>query len=148
MADFDGTNARRRRTAMAALAAGLLAACASTALSPPQPMPETDQASMDAAGVSQQAECGATIGAPTLGQGPIDRAFFPPAALNNGIQGWAYVKFDVELNGSTANHSVVYSEPSEVFDLASVAVVQAWTFPVRSERCAGVVRRVTFRLPG
>jgi TonB family protein len=111
----------------------------------PKPMPEVDQAQISASGADATPPCNADFGTPTFALETVWR-FYPEPAMNAGLQGFAYVRMDIQRNGASSNHVVLYSEPGDIFDSAAIAIVQLWRFPTRAEPCVGVVRRILFRL--
>jgi len=76
---------------------------------------------------------------------------YPRRALSRGVEGFVDVVFDVTEYGATDNISVIYSEPSGVFDRASIKAVSQWKYkphhidelPVRTY---GLKERIRFRI--
>ena len=56
---------------------------------------------------------------------------YPTRALSRGIEGFVDVYFNVSAIGRTENISVTYSEPSSVFDRASIKAVGQWKYKPR-----------------
>ena len=76
---------------------------------------------------------------------------YPPTARADGIEGRVVVRYDVTVEGTVANASVVESEPSGIFDEAALAAVQSWRFRPMLERgevvpAPGRVSELLFRL--
>jgi len=76
---------------------------------------------------------------------------YPPSALMREQEGYVEVLFDVELDGSVSNASVIESKPPRIFDRAATSAVSRWRFqPVVREGVPTKVRarvRVEFNLP-
>lgn len=130
------------RRLILAIVAILVAACATYA--PSQPPPKVDPAQLAATGSERQPDCNADVGGVRIKPGYW--RIYPEQALNQGVQGWAFVRLDVEPDGATSHETVIYSEPGDTFDEAALMIVRTWLFSARAERCEGIVRRVSFRL--
>lgn len=76
---------------------------------------------------------------------------YPPSALMRGQEGYVEVLFDVELDGSVSNASVIESKPTRIFDRAATGAVARWRFqPVVRDGQPTRVKarvRVEFNLP-
>ena len=76
---------------------------------------------------------------------------YPPSAMMREQEGYVEVLFDVELDGSVSNASVIESQPPRIFDRAATAAVSRWRFqPVVREGVPTKVKarvRVEFSLP-
>jgi TonB family protein len=113
---------------------------------PLQPMPDPDPTQLAAAGAEAlSSACPDAVESKIVGIQPW-RAY-PEAALNAGLQGWAYVRYDIEVDGRTSNATLLYSDPGDVFDQSALRLAAATTYTPRAERCVGFVRRMTFRMP-
>jgi len=53
---------------------------------------------------------------------------YPPAALEQGIEGSVTVRYDVNLAGEVVAARVISSEPAGVFDQAALDAVRFWRF--------------------
>ena len=58
------------------------------------------------------------------GAGPT----YPEAARAAGIEGMVVVRYDVLLDGTVANATIVTAQPPGVFDAAALAAVRSWRF--------------------
>ena len=58
------------------------------------------------------------------GAGPI----YPAAARAEGVEGYAIVQYDVDVQGRVINARVVEGEPAGVFDEAALTTVKSWKF--------------------
>ena len=58
---------------------------------------------------------------------------YPPTAKGQGIEGRVMVRYDVTVDGTVVNASVVQSEPPGVFDEAALAAVRSWRFRPKVE---------------
>lgn len=58
---------------------------------------------------------------------------YPAAAKQQGIEGRVMVRYDVTVDGTVVNASVVQSEPPRVFDQAALAAVRSWRFRPKVE---------------
>ena len=56
---------------------------------------------------------------------------YPSRALTKGQEGFVELMFDVTEYGATTNVRVLYSEPSGVFDRASIKAVEKWKYKPR-----------------
>lgn len=76
---------------------------------------------------------------------------YPSRALARGQEGFVDVMFDVSEYGATGNAQVLYSEPSGVFDRATLRAVSQWKYkpnyvdgvPVRT---SGLKERIRFTI--
>ena len=111
-----------------------------------QPVPKVDETQLEAARLNRPRtptpEC-QHLAPITLSNDAVRRVY-PPGALDAGVQGWAYVQYDIETNGSLANVAVVYSEPGDVFDACAARAIQNLDFAPRAERCASILSVVRF----
>ena len=58
---------------------------------------------------------------------------YPPTAKAAGIEGRVVIRYDVTVEGSVANPTVVESEPAGIFDAAALASLSQWRFRPRVE---------------
>lgn len=72
---------------------------------------------------------------------------YPPAALEDGIEGYVDVRFSVSPTGTVLNPEVVTAEPAGVFDAAAIAAVSRWRYsrPTESQR-PQLTERIVFDL--
>ena len=66
-----------------------------------------------------------------VGDGEIHKVepIYPKRAVDDGVQGWAVVRFDIAEDGSVAHPAVVDSAPPGVFGGAALVAVKQWRFP-------------------
>ena len=79
-------------------------------------------------------------------------AEYPPAAMEQGIEGYVLVEFTVDEQGATADAFIVKSEPAEIFDEAALQAVTRFKYkPVVREgvpqRATGIRNYINFKLP-
>lgn len=70
---------------------------------------------------------------------------YPPKLLQQRIEGYVEVEFDVTAEGATANARVIAAMPRGPFESASVAAVRRWRFDPGDARRE--TRRFEYRLP-
>lgn len=90
-------------------------------------------------------EAATTAEAPVRREGP--QPVFPAALLQQRIEGWAEVEYDLDAEGKVLNERVTAAMPRGEFENAALAAVRAWRgapgeAPIRHE-----TRRFDFRLP-
>lgn len=78
---------------------------------------------------------------------------YPPAALEQGIEGFVTVRYDVDIAGQVVAAEVVDSVPAGVFDQAALDAVRSWRFnpPVTNgvkQPAQGLESTLTFKLGG
>lgn len=78
---------------------------------------------------------------------------YPQQALEQGIEGWVEVGYDVNVSGQVERARVVRSEPAEIFDEAALQAVRSWRFapPLRqgiAQPVSDLRSTLTFRLSG
>jgi TonB family protein len=79
------------------------------------------------------AAAGREVGSSLIADGEVTRLIgvaptYPPDALARGIEGYAEVRFEVDLDGMVNAPAVVASEPAGVFDEAALAAVSRWRY--------------------
>lgn len=55
-------------------------------------------------------------------------AIYPPQARAQGVEGYAVVRYDVDVEGRVRNARVVASAPQGVFDESALQAVSRWKF--------------------
>lgn len=70
---------------------------------------------------------------------------YPPKLLQQRIEGYVEVEFDVTAEGATARARVIAAMPRGAFEAASVAAIRRWRFDPGSARRE--TRRFEYRLP-
>jgi TonB family protein len=55
-------------------------------------------------------------------------AVYPPQARAEGVEGYAVVRYDVDVEGRVGNARVVASSPQGVFDESALQAVSRWRF--------------------
>ena len=70
---------------------------------------------------------------------------YPPALLQQRIEGYVEVEFDVTAEGATAQARVIAAMPRGSFESASLAAIRRWRFDPGS--ASRQTRRFEFRLP-
>lgn len=104
----------------------------------PQPLP-----------AQSYAEPGQCSGGSRLAAREVFTPDYPRRAYIKGIQGWALVKLDVALDGTTENVSVVREAPPGWFASASRNAVEDWTFlPPQTGRMTDCLVRLDYRMGG
>ncbi|GAA5140675.1 hypothetical protein GCM10025767_27020 [Thalassotalea piscium] len=53
---------------------------------------------------------------------------YPLKAAQEGIEGAVLLKFDVDLDGSTKNVSVLQAIPNDIFNKESIAAIEKWKY--------------------
>lgn len=93
------------------------------------------------------AEPGQCRGGSRLAAREVSAPDYPRRAFAKGIQGWALVKLDVALDGTTENVSIVREAPPGWFAGASREAVEAWTFmPPQTGRMTDCLVRIDYRM--
>jgi len=57
---------------------------------------------------------------------------YPQAAVRQGIEGFAEVRFTVTAKGTVSDVSIVQSTPPEIFDRAAIDAVRRWRYEPRT----------------
>lgn len=70
---------------------------------------------------------------------------YPPDALRRRTEGWALVRYDLDGSGKAANVTLVSSNPSGLFDRATIDVVMRTKFVVGAAK-SGCKTLVTYTL--
>lgn len=73
-------------------------------------------------------------------------AEYPPAARAQGKSGWVDLAFDVEIDGSVGNVSVMAAEPKNIFDNAAATALRKWRFRPVQRDGHPVVQRARLRI--
>ena len=81
----------------------------------------------------------------------LSAAVYPRRALQQGIEGYVDLRFDVSAIGKTENIQVLNAKPSGVFEKAAIKAAQKWRFqPVmkngQGQPFIGMSRRVKFEM--
>ncbi|MCY3540765.1 MAG: energy transducer TonB [Gammaproteobacteria bacterium] len=76
---------------------------------------------------------------------------YPAEAKKSKVTGTVTVRYDIQVDGTVTNVSVVQSEPPEVFDAAALKHVRSWIFrPAKKDGVAvlteNVESEITFKL--
>ncbi|MYD46026.1 MAG: energy transducer TonB [Gammaproteobacteria bacterium] len=80
-----------------------------------------------------------------------DDLVYPEEAKNSRVTGTVTVRYDIQVDGTVANVTVVQSNPPEVFDAAALKHVRSWVFrPAKKDGTAvpteNVESEITFKL--
>lgn len=80
-----------------------------------------------------------------------DDLVYPEDAKRSQITGSVTVSYDIQIDGTVANVSVVESEPPDVFDAEALRYVRSWVFRPAKKDGAFVVTEnveseITFKL--
>lgn len=76
---------------------------------------------------------------------------YPPAAAQDGVEGWVRMRFSIGRTGQVKNAIVVDSQPAVIFDEAALRAVRKWKYQPKVvdgkqvER-HGLLVRLTFKL--
>ncbi len=70
---------------------------------------------------------------------------YPPTLLQQRIEGYVEVEFDVTAEGATAKARIIAAMPRGAFEAASIAAIRRWRFDPGSARRE--TRRFEYRLP-
>lgn len=75
---------------------------------------------------------------PELSAAPVNNPFinrtytvdpvYPEHAYNNGIEGWVWLEFDIQKNGTVGDITLVDSYPDNTFDKAMINAVKRWKY--------------------
>lgn len=76
---------------------------------------------------------------------------YPPAASQNGTEGWVRVRFAISRSGQVKNAMVVDSQPAVIFDEAALRAVRKWKYQPkvvdgRQVERHGLLVKLTFKL--
>jgi len=77
---------------------------------------------------------------------------YPPAQLQDGVEGWVRVRFGIGKGGKTRDVGVIDSKPAVVFDEAAVNAVRKWKYQPRvvhgqQVQRHGLTVRLVFKVP-
>jgi TonB family protein len=72
---------------------------------------------------------------------------YPAALLQERIEGYAEVEYDLDPEGNVLNPSLVAAMPRGEFEQAALAAIRRWRGPASTERLRHETRRFEFRLP-
>lgn len=80
-----------------------------------------------------------------------DDLVYPEEAKQSKVTGTVTVRYDIQVDGSVTNVSVVQSDPPETFDAAALSHVRSWVFrPAKKDGTAvpteNVESEITFKL--
>jgi TonB family protein len=86
-----------------------------------------------------------TADALALGAGP--QPVYPPALLQQRIEGYAEVEYDLDAEGKVRDPRVIAAMPRGDFEKAAIAAVRGWHAPAVATASRHETRRFLFRLP-
>ena len=78
-------------------------------------------------------------------EGP--QPLYPAALLQQRIEGWAEVEYDLDAEGKVLDASVTAAMPRGEFEKSALAAVRGWHGPASEEPTRRETRRFDFRLP-
>ena len=71
---------------------------------------------------------------------------YPISAVEQGIEGYVQLKFDLELNGTVSNVQVVKAYPSDIFNDAAIIALRKWRYAHEDHVVKGNLIQLDFSL--